>query len=582
VPASPAAGTSYINTATLRYSGNNDGDAADPGETSNSNPTNNTVGGTYAVAIGGTGATAVDGADSQTIASAASGSTVTFSSTLENKGNISDSFTLALSSSTIGTCTMYQSDGSTPVSGDVGPLAAGGTYTVIVKCVIPAGQTTGGNVTLSATSNGNPSGTVATLGDGLDATTLAVTTVTSGFGVDGGSNTNTTNTPGIAAINGAGETANDLLTAPAAVNPNTTVNIPFAVQNAGSNADTYNFTASVPSGWGVLFYPDSNCDGTADSGSSPVTNTGLVPATGADKYCAVAAVQVPAGTAPGINSINLTATSTTVGSATDTVQTSITVNTVSAFQLNPDRGGTITSPGTITYSHNLVNNGNAACTVSLPVFPSTYGWVYQFSTDGSTWSTSVSGFSLTANSSNQLQVRVIVPGGEPIGRNENATLTATCDYGSSIAPTSSVVDSTTVIGGDLRLTKTVNASTALPGDTLVYTVVAENIGTANLTQVVMSDPLPAYTNFVSLAVSKSYAGTVLVSQNGTTWQTFAAVDTSSNSVISAAEWTTAFGALTAGGVVYVAIDTNGDSTITAADTMAPAATITLTFSVQVQ
>jgi uncharacterized repeat protein (TIGR01451 family) len=201
-------------------------------------------------------------------------------------------------------------------------------------------------------------------------------------------------------------------------------------------------------------------------------------------------------------------------------------------------------------------------------------------------STSVSGLSLAAGSTSTLQVRVIVPGGEPIGRSEDATLVATCDYGSSIAPTASVIDSTTIVGGDLRLTKSVDKATAIPGDTLVYTVVGENIGTANLTQVIMSDPLPAYTDFVSLAVSKSFVGTVLVSGNGTSWKTFASVDTNSDSSISAAEWAAAgsgFGsAMAAGGVVYVGIDTNADTDITAADGMAPAATITMTLRVQVQ
>lgn len=85
---------------------------------------------------------------------------------------------------------MLQSDGLTPLSGPVGPLSSGATYTVVVRCTIPAAQASGGSVTLTATSVSGPSGSIATLQDGLDATTLSVTTVLSGFGVDLAHNTN--------------------------------------------------------------------------------------------------------------------------------------------------------------------------------------------------------------------------------------------------------------------------------------------------------------------------------------------------------------------------------------------------------
>ncbi|KIQ55548.1 hypothetical protein SY28_03010, partial [Meiothermus taiwanensis] len=98
-----------------------------------------------------------------------------------------------------------------------------------------------------------------------------------------------------------------------------------------------------------------------------------------------------------------------------------------------------------------------------------------------------------------------------------------------------------------------------------YTVVAQNIGTGNLTQVVVSDPLPSYTSFVSASVSISgFSGTVLYSTNGSTWST------------------TAPTTLSSGQTLYVAVDTNGDNTITNADILPPGATITLSFRVQVQ
>jgi uncharacterized repeat protein (TIGR01451 family) len=174
-------------------------------------------------------------------------------------------------------------------------------------------------------------------------------------------------------------------------------------------------------------------------------------------------------------------------------------------------------------------------------------------------------------------VRILTPAGEPIGRTDVNTLTASCTVASTTA-TATASETTTVVGGDLRLTKSAvsyvgssatvrdaNAAVALPGDQILYTVVAQNIGTGNLAQVVVSDPLPSYTSFVSVSASISgFSGTVLYSTDGSTWSA------------------TAPTTLSAGQSIYVAVDTNGDNTITSADVMPPGATITLSFRVQVQ
>lgn len=573
VPAASPAGTTYSNSATVLF---NNGTA---NQSVTSNTTTNTTASRYSVAIGGTGASAVDGADTQTLASAFSGSTISFNSTLQNTGNAPDSFTLSLGPSTIGVCTVLQSDGVTPLSGPVGPLAAGATYTVVVRCSIPASQTSGGSVTLTATSVNNPSGSVATLLDGVDATTLAVTTVVSGYSVDAAHNTN--------GASGGEPTdpANDARPGyNPAVNPGGTALFPFEVSNTGHNPDSYTFSASLPTGWTVIFYPDSNCDGLMDTPTpAPVSGTGLL--NNGSTRCYIAAVQVPAGAAPvdatpvtGDN-VQFIVTSTTLGSVSDTIRGAVDVNLVAQISLEPPRSGTITTPGTLTYTHTLVNNSNQSGLCSISGDGGSFGWTYQYSLDGSTWAASLSGVSVAANGGSQtLYVRVLAPAGQPIGRTDVNTVTATCSVGSA-SVSDSVSETTTVVGGDLRLTKTgvsyvgssttvrdASAATALPGDVIEYTVVASNIGTGNLTQVVITDPLPSYTNFVSVSatISGFSGGTVLYSTNGTTWST------------------TAPTALSAGGSIYVAVDTNGDNDITSADLMPPSATITITFRVQVQ
>ncbi|WP_223673076.1 hypothetical protein, partial [Proteus terrae] len=91
-------------------------------------------------------------------------------------------------------------------------------------------------------------------------------------------------------------------------------------------------------------------------------------------------------TAPGSNNVTFTATSTTNSSVQDTVSTTATVNVVAQVLLDPDRNGTVTSPGTIQYTHTLLNNSNAPATCSISGNGGSFGWTYQYSTDGTTWS----------------------------------------------------------------------------------------------------------------------------------------------------------------------------------------------------
>ncbi|MDT7920552.1 MAG: hypothetical protein RQ868_08155, partial [Meiothermus sp.] len=498
----------------------------------------------------------------QTIASVNSGTTVIFRHTLRNTGNTADSFTLSFSGAPTGwTCSLVADDLTTPISGPVGPVAAGGTLDFALKCQVPATYTSTTPITLTvtATSVGDPSKS--------DTTTDVVNQVVLGYAVDLARHGSA----------GDGDPTNDNPPAQTA-NPGQVVYFPIDVKNAGQNADVYNLTASLPTGWTVVFYPDANCDGMMDSPApAPVTNTGLV--NPGETKCFIAAVQVPAGAAPGANPVSFTATSTTVPTVTDTITTTVTVNTIAQVTLDPDRSGTVTSPGTIQYTHTLTNNSNTGATCNISGDGGSHGWTYQYSLNGSTWSASLSGVSVAANGGSQtIYVRVLTPAGEPIGRTDVNTVTATCTVGSATA-TDTATETTTVVGGELRLTKSAvsyegntsnvrhpTGATAYPGDVIEYTIVAENIGTGNLTQVVITDPLPSYTNFVSVSatISGFTGGTVLYSTNGTTWSA------------------TAPTTLSAGSSIYVAVDTNGDNDITSADVMPPSATITITFRVQVQ
>lgn len=567
VPSTASAGASYANYATVQFDANGDGDANDPGETVSTNTTTNTVGATYNVAVGpygypeagASGSYSVGGytvarsGDTQTISSAYSGTTVVFRHTLKNTGNTADSFTLSFSGAPSGwACQLVADDLTTPISGPVGPIPAGGTYNFALKCAIPANYTSSSPVSLTVTAT-SVNDTAKS-----DTTTDTVNEVLLGYAVDLARKDHA----------GDGDPTNDNPPAQSA-NPGQTVYFPVEVYNAGNNADNYTLSASVPTGWNVVFYPDADCDGTPDG--APVTNTGIV--NPGNKACFVAAVSVPAGTAPGANPVSFTATSTTVGTVSDTISSTVNVNLLAQVQLDPDRSGTVTSPGTITYTHTLINNSNAPAYCDISGDGGSHGWTYQYSTDGTSWYGALADVYAAPNGGTQtIYVRVLVPAGEPVGRVDVNTVTARCDVttgspDNTYEATDTATETTTIVGGELRLQKSVDKATAYPGETLTYTIVAENIGTGDLKKVIVADPIPAYTTFVSVsATATGFSGTytVLYSTDGVTWSTSAPTS------------------VPTGGSVYVGVDTNGDGNITDADLMPPAAQITITLQVQVQ
>jgi len=610
VPASPA-GTNYPNTATVQY---NDGTA---NQTTTSNTTNNTVAAAYNVAVGPyeyptgapTGSYTVGGytvdrsGDQQTIASVNSGTTVIFRHTLKNTSNTAtaDSFTLSFSNVPTGgwVCSLVADDLTTPISGPVGPVAAGGTLDFALKCQVPATYTsnTAATITITATSVGDPSKS--------DTTTDVVSAVADGFRFDlyGGrtapydvgkmpssppstdpyqdtSDGNSTTRPSIPTTN---------------ANPGASVTYRLRVENRNPNnqADNYlllvqpvqNFVQEVDS---VLFYADANDDGIPDG--APISNTGLVNFGDTFKYLAV--VTLKANAAPVFVGFNFAAQSTaSTSEGLDWVYAQIDVNLVAQVTLDPDRSGTVTSPGTIQYTHTLTNNSNTPLSCYVGGNGGSYGWTYQYSTDGTNWYGALGNLPVGANGGTQtIYVRVLVPAGEPIGRTDVNTVQARCFVNYPTDPLNTTpnaqdtaTETTTIVGGDLRLTKSAKTyvlnsttvrdatgATALPGDEIEYTVEARNIGTGNLKQVVITDPLPSYTTFVSVSASATGFPTgsvIFYSTDGTTWST------------------TPPASVPTGGTVYVAVNTSdvdGPNQITNADTMPPGAKITITFRVRVQ
>jgi uncharacterized repeat protein (TIGR01451 family) len=111
---------------------------------------------------------------------------------------------------------------------------------------------------------------------------------------------------------------------------------------------------------------------------------------------------------------------------------------------------------------------------------------------------------VTAGQGVCLVARHASPAGAPAGANAQATLTAAFTYTNAspaLSGSTALVDLTTVLGGGggLTLSKSVDLSTARPGDTLTYTITYANLGSTSLTAIVIQDATPSFTVFTAAA-----------------------------------------------------------------------------------
>lgn len=478
--------------------------------------------------------------DTVTVASAAQGATVTFTDYIHNNGNGTDTFNVSLVNTSFPAGTtflLFKTDGVTPLVDtntipdgivDTGPVAAGAAYAVVVKAVLPSGVNGGGAYTnvLTAKSTFDP-----TKSDPVNnvLTTIAPNTVdlTNGLNVSGAVVSATTTAQGFGANTGTAT--------PVLVNPGVSATYPLHVNNTSSVADSYVVTSSaMPAGWTVAYFSDGGV-GNCSTLGTPLTNTGVVVGVAgavvtSKLVCAV--VTSPATALPGANPITFTATSPTTG-VSDTKAEIVTVNTVRSITLTPPNAGQVFPSGSVVYAHTLANTGNVsevAIAITDPLSGVSAGWnnvVYLDSNNNGTLDPAdavVSGTTLAAlapATSVRLFVKVLSPASAAAGDINTSSLTATITgvINAVAAPAAAIaVDNTTVIVGQVILAKTqaLDAACAgnfagatfsnapitvgaVPGACVLYKITATNVGTANVTSVIVSDATPANTTYNSFA-----------------------------------------------------------------------------------
>ncbi len=98
--------------------------------------------------------------------------------------------------------------------------------------------------------------------------------------------------------------------------------------------------------------------------------------------------------------------------------------------------------------------------------------------------------------------KVTIPTGTGLGLQAITTIQAVFNYTNAspvLSSTLSVIDTTTVgvVSAGLVLTKAVDKATALPNDTVTYTLTYQNNSNVTISSIVINDATPAYTTFLS-------------------------------------------------------------------------------------
>jgi len=444
--------------------------------------------------------------DTETYTTAAAGSTVEFTNRVTNTGTATDVFDISLDgSSTLPagwTVTFYSSDGLTPLpdtdgdgAPDVGSLDAGDYRDIVVKVMIPADTATGDNA-------GSGWNAVITARSSLN-TTVSDTTIDS--------------------IQGVTQAGVNIQNRDGAADPSPTIiaggcaEYPLDVINTGQAPDVFTLSWSgLSSGWNVLFYRDTNDDGTLDSGEkTPVTHTVLLDPGAEDHFIAVVCAPGNAAPVTGME-VRFTTASTNNKGVTDTQADTINISSACGISLVPDHSGIVRPGSVVWYEHVLRNIGDQATTVDLTLTATTvwthllyYGEAYD---DGSghTYSagdpvvdTDSDGTqdvpNLAIGSQIKLKIKVFAPSNAAEGTTDIATLTAVSSCGAN----AEAVDVTQVVSGGLVLHKEQqvidqngNGILGDPGDRITYTTSYKNLSSEALNDVTVYETIPAHTQYV--------------------------------------------------------------------------------------
>jgi uncharacterized repeat protein (TIGR01451 family) len=321
------------------------------------------------------------------------------------------------------------------------------------------------------------------------------------------------------------------------------------VNNTSAVADSYNMStvAGLPAGWLVTFKADGGT-GTCSTTGATITNTGSVAPAGNSTVCAVVTIPpISSGQAPA-GPVNLTfkAQSATNPLIADTIIDQVLVQPVASVTLTPNGTQQTFPGGAVTYTHTLTNTGNAPAVVTFPALTDTQAGftsaVYlDLNNNGVVDATdtllnadpaaaTAGTVTVPANSTAQILVRVFAPGSATSATPADVTtITGNITVGGVAAGSITATDTTSVTDG-LLLEKTQQAvgcavavppvgsyssapipqsPATAPGQCIAYQVKATNTTAGVITNLNISDIVPANTSLQTTCGAPKLAGTVI-------------------------------------------------------------------------
>ena len=468
-----------------------------------------------------------DGAadDRVTVASTSEGSAVYFDLTLTNNANSEDSFNLDVLSEDFPDGTTFvwlYDDNQTPLTDsngdgivDTGPLAPAGNIKVVLKAVLPSDTTDIGPFDGLVETTSVNSAVSDTAEIRLSSIISATTDITNNAAT------------GEAGASGEGvqSTGEASPVETAAAQPGSEIRFDLFVTNTADQSDNYDLAAStdgtfatteLPEGWQLHF---ENADGVK------ISNTGQLTAGASTSLEAV--ITIPRDNAPVLapQSIYLRTLSPVTG-AVDVLHNGITVAAIEDLSFQSSRTGQIYSGGVTEYLHTLSNLGNTTqSNASLTLNGDTNGWSSVLYHDangngvvdsGEPIVTDISDFGgLAVNATEQLIVRVYAPAGATLGATHTVTLRVNAASDGE-TENNSVTDTTTVVSGDVTLTKqqaldadcdgtlettpsttAITDSRAIPGACVTYSISLRNLGSVAIDNAVIRDRTPTFTAYTT-------------------------------------------------------------------------------------
>ena len=310
------------------------------------------------------------------------------------------------------------------------------------------------------------------------------------------------------------DVAVDVTDAPDPVSAGSDVTYTVLVTNAGpSDAVAVSLTDAVPAGTTFV----SATGGGLESGGTVTWNLGAIPPGGSANVDVVVHVD-PSRTTPVSDTATVSTTTPDPNAANDQDTEDTSVLTDADLSITKtDLSDPVTAGTDLTYQIDVSNAGPADATGVQVSDPVPAGTTFLSATGGGTESGGVVTWNpgtIANGGSATVLVTVHVDPSRTADLSNTATVSA-----STTDPTPAddqATETTTVAtSADLSIAKSTAATTVAQGSTVAYTLVVSNAGPSDAQAVVVSDPLPAGTSFVSATGGGSESGGTVTWNLGT-------------------------------------------------------------------